>query len=167
LFFFYYGGTLFGLDVTDPDQRTTLGTIVFNSFVFMQVFNEINCRNVTRDLNVFRNIHKNYIFLSIVVITIIVQFIIAQYGNIAFQTDGLNWWQWLVCLLVGVFSLPIGFLIRLIPDRPAPVDEDHNARVTREKLLWETAIRDVRRQVRVVHALRHERKSMSLRLNKK
>jgi hypothetical protein len=51
----------------------------------------------------------------------------------------------------------LGVIVRLLPDwrRPKAVaPEEH---VTREKLLWENAIDDVRTQIRVVNALRRTR----------
>lgn len=44
-----------------PTQHTS---IVFTTFVFMQLFNEINAR-MLQERNVFAGIHKNYVFLVI------------------------------------------------------------------------------------------------------
>ena len=40
-------------------------TIIFNVFVFMTLFNEINGRKIHGETNVFEGIHKNYIFIGI------------------------------------------------------------------------------------------------------
>ena len=48
-------------------------TIVFNAFVLMQVFNEINSRKVHGERNVFRGIFRNQLFLAILFGTLIVQ----------------------------------------------------------------------------------------------
>jgi len=40
-------------------------TIIFNVFVFMTLFNEINGRKIHDEYNVFEGIHKNYIFMGI------------------------------------------------------------------------------------------------------
>ncbi|KXN64563.1 calcium-translocating P-type ATPase, partial [Conidiobolus coronatus NRRL 28638] len=53
----------FDMAITDD----TLGTIVFNTFVLLQLFNEINCRRIDNKLNVFKNLFKNYYFLTIVI----------------------------------------------------------------------------------------------------
>jgi len=43
-------------------------TIIFNTFVFLQIFNEINCRKIDRrDFNVFEGIHRNLYFVIVVV----------------------------------------------------------------------------------------------------
>lgn len=48
-------------------------TIVFNTFVMMQLFNEINARKIHGERNVFDGIFNNLIFCSIVFGTFIIQ----------------------------------------------------------------------------------------------
>uniref|UniRef100_A0AAX7UUF6 Calcium-transporting ATPase n=1 Tax=Astatotilapia calliptera TaxID=8154 RepID=A0AAX7UUF6_ASTCA len=50
-------------------------TIVFNTFVMMQLFNEINARKIHGERNVFEGIFNNPIFCSIVLGTFIIQVI--------------------------------------------------------------------------------------------
>uniref|UniRef100_A0A672ZJ77 Calcium-transporting ATPase n=1 Tax=Sphaeramia orbicularis TaxID=375764 RepID=A0A672ZJ77_9TELE len=50
-------------------------TIVFNTFVLMQLFNEINARKIHGERNVFEGIFNNLIFCSIVFGTFIIQVI--------------------------------------------------------------------------------------------
>jgi len=99
------------------DQKKTIKTMVFNTFVYMQVFNEINCRVITNDLNVFKGIHKNAYFYCIFLFVALAQFFIVQYGSTIFQTIKLNWWQFFICIGIGVFSLPFAVFLRLIPDK--------------------------------------------------
>ena len=41
-------------------------TILFNTFVFLHLFNQINCRKVgIRDFNVFAQITRNWYFLAV------------------------------------------------------------------------------------------------------
>jgi magnesium-transporting ATPase (P-type) len=48
-------------------------TIFFNAFVFLQLFNEINCRKLeANQLNVFKGFFNNGMFLAIIVVTIVV-----------------------------------------------------------------------------------------------
>jgi calcium-translocating P-type ATPase len=57
-------------------------TFFFNTFVFLQVFNEINCRKLRSDeLNVFKNFFNNSLFLIIMILTIGVQILIVTYGG--------------------------------------------------------------------------------------
>ncbi|KAL2771012.1 plasma membrane calcium-transporting ATPase 4 isoform 4a [Daubentonia madagascariensis] len=52
-------------------------TIVFNTFVLMQLFNEINSRKIHGEKNVFAGIYRNLIFCSVVLGTFISQIISA------------------------------------------------------------------------------------------
>ena len=48
-------------------------TLIFHTFVFMQVFNEINCRKLGEsEFNVFGKFFNNGLFIFIMVVTIIV-----------------------------------------------------------------------------------------------
>lgn len=49
--------------------RPFCSTLVFNAFVFCQVFNQLNARKLGRDLNVLTDIHKNMWFLTIFAIS--------------------------------------------------------------------------------------------------
>ncbi len=73
----FYGHVLFdiewGFDRGHSAPPTQHLTIVFNTFVMMQIFNEINSRKVHGERNVFDGIHKNQLFLGILIGTIIVQ----------------------------------------------------------------------------------------------
>ncbi|KAG0201269.1 hypothetical protein BGX28_005842 [Mortierella sp. GBA30] len=97
-------------------KRQELDTMVFNTFVFLQIFNEINCRRLDNNLNIFAGIHRNYYFIVIFFIMVLFQAIIVQYGGAAFETEKLNGIQWLICILLGLLSIPVGIIIRLIPE---------------------------------------------------
>jgi Ca2+-transporting ATPase len=50
------------------EAKLKMCTILFNTFVFLQIFNEINCRKIDRrDFNIFEGIHKNFYFLIVVI----------------------------------------------------------------------------------------------------
>lgn len=68
-------------------------------------------------MNVFKGIHKNPYFYCIFLFVAIAQFFIVQYGCTIFQTIKLSWWQFLICIGIGVFSLPFAVFLRLIPDK--------------------------------------------------
>jgi Ca2+ transporting ATPase len=51
-------------------EKAHLYTIVFQAFVFMTLFNQINARKLgSRDFNVFAGFFNNWLFLLITVIT--------------------------------------------------------------------------------------------------
>uniref|UniRef100_A0A8C8HTR1 Calcium-transporting ATPase n=1 Tax=Oncorhynchus tshawytscha TaxID=74940 RepID=A0A8C8HTR1_ONCTS len=76
-------------------------TIVFNTFVMMQLFNEINARKIHGERNVFDGIFKNMIFCSIVFGTFVIQIVIVQFGGKPFSCVGLSIDQWLWCVFLG------------------------------------------------------------------
>ncbi|XP_046881005.1 plasma membrane calcium-transporting ATPase 2-like isoform X1 [Hypomesus transpacificus] len=90
-------------------------TIVFNVFVMMQLFNEINARKIHGERNVFEGIYRNPIFCSVVLGTFVLQIIIVQFGGKPFSCTSLTIDQWLWCVFIGVGELLWGQLISAIP----------------------------------------------------
>ncbi|XP_051976613.1 plasma membrane calcium-transporting ATPase 1-like isoform X4 [Xyrauchen texanus] len=90
-------------------------TIVFNTFVMMQLFNEINARKIHGERNVFEGIFNNLIFCTIVFGTFIIQIVIVQFGGKPFSCVGLNIEQWLWCIFLGFGCLLWGQVISSIP----------------------------------------------------
>ncbi|KAI8339734.1 hypothetical protein BC941DRAFT_421275 [Chlamydoabsidia padenii] len=101
------------LQIQDP---SLLQTMVFTTFVFCQIFNEVNCRCIDNEINIFKGISNNRFFMAIFGICIVGQVLIVEFGGAAFQTTGLDRTQWTICVLLGFLSIPVGVLIRLIPD---------------------------------------------------
>jgi Ca2+-transporting ATPase len=97
-------------------EDEVLQTIVFNTFVFCQIFNEINCRRIDSHLNIFHNIFANKFFIFIFVLCIALQAIIVNVGGAAFQVTPINGIDWAISIIIGLLSIPIGVVIRLIPD---------------------------------------------------
>ncbi|XP_045912846.1 plasma membrane calcium-transporting ATPase 3b isoform X2 [Micropterus dolomieu] len=95
-------------------------TIIFNTFVLMQLFNEINARKIHGERNVFDGIFANPIFCSIVLGTFAVQIVIVQWGGKPFSCAPLNMEQWLWCLFVGVGELLWGQVIATVPTERLP-----------------------------------------------
>ncbi|CEI89963.1 Putative Calcium-translocating P-type ATPase, PMCA-type [Rhizopus microsporus] len=93
-----------------------LTTVVFNTFVFCQIFNKINCRRIDNKLNIFTNILANKFFIVIFFICVLGQVVIVQFGGPAFQVVALDGIHWAIAIVVGLLSIPIGVVIRLIPD---------------------------------------------------
>ncbi|XP_049500425.1 plasma membrane calcium-transporting ATPase 3 isoform X10 [Panthera uncia] len=90
-------------------------TIIFNTFVMMQLFNEINARKIHGERNVFHGIFSNPIFCTIVLGTFAIQIVIVQFGGKPFSCCPLSTEQWLWCLFVGVGELVWGQVIATIP----------------------------------------------------
>uniref|UniRef100_A0A4W5NXQ1 Calcium-transporting ATPase n=1 Tax=Hucho hucho TaxID=62062 RepID=A0A4W5NXQ1_9TELE len=90
-------------------------TIVFNTFVMMQLFNEINARKIHGERNVFDGIFKNMIFCSIVFGTFVIQIVIVQFGGKPFSCVGLTIDQWLWCVFLGFGCLLWGQVVTTVP----------------------------------------------------
>ncbi|XP_040200084.1 plasma membrane calcium-transporting ATPase 1 isoform X3 [Rana temporaria] len=90
-------------------------TIVFNTFVMMQLFNEINARKIHGERNVFEGIFNNIIFCSIVLGTFIIQIVIVQFGGKPFSCTELTVDQWLWSVFLGLGTLLWGQLVTTIP----------------------------------------------------
>uniref|UniRef100_A0A665UV76 Calcium-transporting ATPase n=1 Tax=Echeneis naucrates TaxID=173247 RepID=A0A665UV76_ECHNA len=153
-------------------------TIIFNTFVLMQLFNEINARKIHGERNVFDGIFANPIFCSIVLGTFAVQIVIVQWGGKPFSCAPLNVEQWLWCLFVGVGELLWGQVIATVPTERLPClkeaglglepgeeegeelaeDEEEidcaERELRRGQILWFRGLNRIQTQMRVVKAFR-------------
>uniref|UniRef100_A0A673A3Y6 Calcium-transporting ATPase n=1 Tax=Sphaeramia orbicularis TaxID=375764 RepID=A0A673A3Y6_9TELE len=91
-------------------------TIIFNTFVMMQLFNEINARKIHGERNVFDGIFRNPIFCSIVFGTFAVQIVIVQFGGKPFSCQPLDLEKWMWCVFLGLGELVWGQVIATIPN---------------------------------------------------
>ncbi|XP_066528073.1 plasma membrane calcium-transporting ATPase 2 isoform X6 [Hoplias malabaricus] len=91
-------------------------TIIFNTFVMMQLFNEINARKIHGERNVFDGIFRNPIFCSIVLGTFAIQIVIVQFGGKPFSCSPLDLEKWMWCVFLGLGELVWGQVISSIPN---------------------------------------------------
>uniref|UniRef100_A0A3P9QDX4 Calcium-transporting ATPase n=1 Tax=Poecilia reticulata TaxID=8081 RepID=A0A3P9QDX4_POERE len=153
-------------------------TIVFNVFVMMQLFNEINARKIHGERNVFEGVYKNPIFCSVVLGTFALQIIIVQFGGKPFSCAPLTIDQWLWCVFVGMGELLWGQLISAIPTHHLKFlkeaghgitkEEIHKEELTedtdeidhaemelrRGQILWFRGLNRIQTQIKVVNAFR-------------
>ncbi|OHF00250.1 calcium-translocating P-type ATPase [Colletotrichum orchidophilum] len=99
-----------------PDDQ--IATLVFNTFVWMQIFNQWNNRRLDNNFNIFEGLTKNMFFVGISAIMIGGQILIIFVGGAAFQIagEGQTGTQWAMAIVLGLISIPFGVVIRLIPD---------------------------------------------------
>ncbi|KAM5353522.1 hypothetical protein ACJ41O_000172 [Fusarium nematophilum] len=93
-----------------------LRTLIFNVFVFMQIFKLVNSRRIDNKLNIFEGLHRNHLFMLMMAIMVGGQLIIIYVGGDAFVVVRLTGVQWAISVVLGFFSIPIGVLVRLFPD---------------------------------------------------
>lgn len=125
-FTLYFGGAkILGYDLTwdahfnDGLLKDQLNTIVFNTFVWMQIFNEFNNRRLDNKFNIFEGVQKNFFFIGINAIMIGGQIMIIFVGGQAFQIKRINAGQWAICILCALPCLLWAIFLRCIPDHYA------------------------------------------------
>uniref|UniRef100_A0A8D2B3H7 Calcium-transporting ATPase n=1 Tax=Sciurus vulgaris TaxID=55149 RepID=A0A8D2B3H7_SCIVU len=109
-------------------------TIVFNTFVLMQLFNEINSRKIHGERNVFAGIYHNLIFCSVVLGTFIIQIFIVEFGGKPFSCTSLSLSQWLWCLFIGIGELLWGQIISAIPTQSLKFLKEAGHGTTKEEI---------------------------------
>ncbi|KAJ5883723.1 Calcium-transporting ATPase 2 [Penicillium subrubescens] len=151
-----------------PWDDEHMQTVVFNTFVFMQIFNQYNSRRIDNKLNILEGIWRNKWFIGIQILIIGGQVLIIFVGGAAFSVKRLDQGsQWAVSLVLGALSLPIAVVIRLIPDEfvsklvphawhgrhqkkgPELVISDENRRYD-----WNPALEEIRDQLQFIKTVR-------------
>ncbi|KAJ0233469.1 Calcium-transporting ATPase 2 [Hirschfeldia incana] len=106
------GKSVFGLD--GPDSTLMLNTLIFNCFVFCQVFNEISSREM-EEINVFKGILDNYVFVVVIGATVFFQIIIIEFLGTFASTTPLTLVQWMFSIFIGFLGMPIAAGLKTIP----------------------------------------------------
>ncbi|XP_015785620.1 plasma membrane calcium-transporting ATPase 3 [Tetranychus urticae] len=181
-YFLFHGHVFFDIDTgmyapigAPPSQHFT---IIFNTFVMMTLFNEINARKIRGERNIFENITRNPIFCIVIIVTLVGQVLIVEFGGRAFSVAPLTLEQWMWCIFFGVGVMVWGQILTTIPKsiltkkfsvgrKPpedmivAPVsmwDDGKRESYARDKasgrILWVRGIKRLQHQIRVVHAFR-------------
>ncbi|MBA0616379.1 hypothetical protein Godav_016432, partial [Gossypium davidsonii] len=95
-------------------------TLIFNIFVFCQVFNEFNARKLEKK-NVFEGIHKNKLFIGIIGVTILLQVVMVEFLKRFADTERLSWGQWGACIAVAAVSWPLAWVVKCLPVPQKPI----------------------------------------------
>ena len=138
-----------------PSDKCVHYTLLFNTFVFMHLFNEINCRKIgATQFNVFHNILPNWQFMLVVGSLFAMQIVIVQYGGVLTGCAPLTADKHAFCVMIGASVLLVSAILKLTPaswtekmplavDENKPIDENDpilkmynkqaNAKVTVQK----------------------------------
>lgn len=114
---YFAGDRILSYDTNDPHKQQQLDTIIFNTFVWMQIFNELNCRRLDNHFNVFEGVHRNYLFMGINVLMVGGQVLIIFVGGAAFGVTPLDGVQWAICFGCSVFCIFWAAVLKLVPDK--------------------------------------------------
>ncbi|KAJ0566819.1 putative P-type Ca(2+) transporter [Helianthus annuus] len=113
------------LKLHGENATAILNTFIFNTFVFCQVFNEVNSRDMDK-LNVFRGMFSSWIFMAVMVATVVFQVIIVEFLGTFASTVPLDWQLWLLSVVIGLVSMPIAVVLKCIPVDKTVVKEQHD-----------------------------------------
>lgn len=81
-------------------------TVLFQAFVMMTVFNEVNARKIGPDeLNVFKGFFNNFYFIFILILSVGIQFLMVEVGGELVKVRPLDWKEHLICIGLGAFSI--------------------------------------------------------------
>ncbi|KAI0671871.1 calcium-translocating P-type ATPase [Trametes maxima] len=157
LIFHFLGSKILGHhhsddSATQKHNDAIVQTLVFNIFVFAQIFNSVNSRRLDNRLNIFAGITKNYYFMCITLIEIAIQILIVFVGGAAFQVTRIGGREWGIALALGFVSIPLGALIRCVPNAPVErfliktrlLPNPQVLPTTRPEAEWNSAIQLVR-----------------------
>ncbi|EXJ58916.1 Ca2+-transporting ATPase [Cladophialophora yegresii CBS 114405] len=161
----YFAGNSI-LSYQTPGEQDRLHSTIFNTFVWMQIFNQYNSRRLDNKFNIFEGVLRNYWFVGIQFLIVGGQILIMFVGGQAFSINRINGPQWGYSLVLGALSVPVAVIIRLIPDElfarlipPMPrrkkrgpefvLEDDEN-----EKVHWNPALEDIREELQFLKRIR-------------
>jgi Ca2+-transporting ATPase len=104
----------------DPSQPAMVSSVIFTTYVFMQVFNLFNARSVRPDRSAFAGVRESRNFWMVLSLIVVVQILLTQFGGSAFGTAPLPLPIWLNVILVGLSALVLGEISRFVRRRLQP-----------------------------------------------
>ncbi|KAG5458884.1 MAG: hypothetical protein BJ554DRAFT_806, partial [Olpidium bornovanus] len=82
----------------DMDRR--LRSLIFSTFVFLQVVNEFCARHLYHQLNPFAGITRSRLFTAIMVFILLIQVLMVQFASGFVGSMELDWQEWLCCAFI-------------------------------------------------------------------
>lgn len=118
------------LESIGPHHQAQLDAMTFNTFVWLQIFKMIVTRKLdegdgitkvkdritSSNLNFFDDIFRNWYFIGILLIIGGFQILIMFVGGAAFSVSHQTGAMWGTAIICGLISIPVGWLIRIVPD---------------------------------------------------
>lgn len=111
----HFGGRRI-LPFGDEGTSRALPSLVFNTLIWMNIANLLNRRHVDNRFNVFEGIRSSPRYIMTTLVMAGAQITIIFVGKSAFSVQPLNGWQWGGSLVFGAITIPVGMIIRCIPD---------------------------------------------------
>ena len=112
----YERTTLFYDDDNNATSRTKHYTILFNTFVFMHVFNEFNCRKIgAKSYNIFSGLFSNWMFLAVIIAIVGIQWVFINILGRLVNCTTLTSQEFAVGIFLGLTTWIASFLLKLTP----------------------------------------------------
>jgi hypothetical protein len=74
-----------------PTNRVVHYTLLFNAFIVMTLFNQLNSRKIgANDFNIFSNLSNSFYFVLIIAAEAGLQFVFVTFGGMIFRTTPLT-----------------------------------------------------------------------------
>jgi hypothetical protein len=96
------------------------GSLIFNTFIFCQLFNEYNARKILDEINFLEGLWGNHIFLLVSIVTLGCQIFLIELGGDFVKTSPLSLIDWLITIGLASLAWPVGILMRFIPIKEDP-----------------------------------------------
>lgn len=117
-------------DYREDAQKET-NSMVFNTFIWCQMFNMLNSRKIGNELNVVSGIFRSHVFWVIWVLICIFQVIIMFFLGGIFKVQRLSGLEWGISILIGIGSFPLCIVSKLasrvLPERKVPAHKKMTA----------------------------------------
>lgn len=121
----FKGPALFGAsDFTDApitdfkhwnSQNEVHLSLFFNVFVFLQIFNVLNCRTLLNNkINVFSGLFRNHKLLLMIVWVVLLQLLVIEYSGQFLHLVPLSLTQHVQCMLIGGSCLFWTVIVKLV-----------------------------------------------------
>jgi len=107
-------GMLFYFNNTEGGMTIQHLTIFFTFFVMLQFWNLFNARVFGTTKSAFKGLTKSYGMEIVVLVILLGQFLIVQFGGAVFRTEPLSFGTWIIIIAISSLVLWIGEIIRLV-----------------------------------------------------
>lgn len=106
---------LYGAPVDEAGRSKLLNTMIFHTFVLMQIFNEIACRRIkSNEFCIVEHFFNNWRFIVILIITAGVQVLLVQAGLKGINTTPLSLSQHGICVALSFNVIIWGLLCKAV-----------------------------------------------------
>jgi len=105
-------------------SRLVLNTIMFYTFILMNLFNQFNCRILDADeINMFKGVQTNPLFWIVTLLEFFITILMvragsSRLGSAVLGTAALTTGQIIVCWVLGAMSLVVHVASKRLPMKP-------------------------------------------------